>query len=454
MAPTLTLLERVRTSLRKRLHAAHAHAHTHPHSPAGAHGQPLRRPASARSHARHRIRRATLVAYSLYFLVATVALGVLYVGQAIFVPIALALLLALVLSGPVEVLHRLGIRRSLGATLLLLAMFSLVLLGVHVLWEPARAWIAAAPETFDRVEEKVGPLAQVLERVVLGVGAEAVAAHSAGASRAQELAMHASGTLLGATPSALIATVTVVMLAFFLVSGGAPTMARLAIVLSHDAEQMETLRVVEAVRHEVARYYAALALINLSLGVATAAMTWLLGLPNPLLWGTMAMMLNFIPYAGSAVTLFVLTMVSFATFDSLGHVLLVVGSFLVIVTIEGQIAEPLFIGRRLQLSPAVVFLALWLGGWFWGIPGVILAIPALVALKVVAEHRHDGRLLLELLSPGPSGPFELLRLRSLGQRGERHVGHVDAPAHPGAREAPDAAPGFAPADPAAGHETP
>jgi len=154
-------------------------------------------------------------------------------------------------------------------------------------------------------------------------------------------------------------------------------------------------------RSEIARYYATIALINLGLGAATAGVTAVLSLPNPLLWGAMAAVLNFIPYAGSAVTLVVLTLVSLVTFDSLARVVAVAGSFLILVTIEGQIVEPLLIGRRLKLSPLVVFLALWFGGWFWGIAGIIMAIPALVGLKVVAEQSKskNGRILFELLSP-------------------------------------------------------
>jgi len=53
----------------------------------------------------------------------------------------------------------------------------------------------------------------------------------------------------------------------------------------------------------------------------------------------------------------------------------------------------------LDLSPVMVFLALWFGGWFWGVAGVVIAVPALVTLKVVAEHSEGGRPLLEFLSP-------------------------------------------------------
>jgi predicted PurR-regulated permease PerM len=70
-----------------------------------------------------------------------------------------------------------------------------------------------------------------------------------------------------------------------------------------------------------------------------------------------------------------------------------------LATIEGQFVQPLLVGRRLQLNPMLVFLALWFGGLFWGVAGIILATPSLVALKVVAENAEGGQPLLNFLSP-------------------------------------------------------
>ena len=74
-------------------------------------------------------------------------------------------------------------------------------------------------------------------------------------------------------------------------------------------------------------------------------------------------------------------------------------AYLAIATIEGQFVQPLLVGRRLQLNPVLVFLALWFGGFFWGIAGIILATPTLVALKVVATYSNGGEQLLDFLSP-------------------------------------------------------
>ncbi len=343
----------------------------------------------------------------LLLLVAGVGL-LLYVARAAFVPIAFSLMFALVLSNPVESLHRLGVSRSLGAVLILIVIVGIAGATLDVVWAPARAWVTAIPQTIGVIERKLGPAAHVLERVLVTTGPGARSS-SAAASPAEEFAMSASGSVLGEAPSIAINVVTVAILTVFLLAGGAPMAARVAATLTSEGKSIKVLTILDAMRSEVSRYYATIAMINLGLGAATAAVTMLLGLPNPLLWGTMATVLNFIPYAGSALTLVVLTAVSFATFDSLAHVALVVASFLVLVTVEGQIIEPLLIGRRLKLSPTVVFLALWFGGWFWGIAGVVLAIPTLVALKVVAEHSRNGKVVVELLSPLPGKHHGIIR---------------------------------------------
>ena len=102
---------------------------------------------------------------------------------------------------------------------------------------------------------------------------------------------------------------------------------------------------------------------------------WLLGMPNPALWAVMASVLNFVPYLGPAITLAVLTLVALVTFTSTAHIFLVSACYLGLATIEGHIVEPVFLGRRLDLSPILVLFALWIGGWLWGVAGMVLALP-------------------------------------------------------------------------------
>jgi predicted PurR-regulated permease PerM len=165
----------------------------------------------------------------------------------------------------------------------------------------------------------------------------------------------------------------------------------------------QCMRVVEAVRHELSRYFATLALINIGLGLVIAGVMALWGLPSPWLWGMVVALLNFVPYVGPTISLFVLTIVSLVTFDGYGPAIGVAGSFLLITTIEGQFVQPLLIGHRLNLNPIMLFAGIWLAGWFWGIAGVVLATPVLIALKEIA-NRQSGLSVMKALLSGQLPP--------------------------------------------------
>jgi predicted PurR-regulated permease PerM len=333
---------------------------------------------------------------------------ILYYAHAAFIPVALALLFALVLSSPVEALHRRGLPRLASAMLIMLSILALLAGAVYELRDPALAWLAAAPRTVRTIERKIDPAARVLHRI------DAVTQRAGHLTDGAGVTTPAPATvvpaeeegLLGTTRSVAVALVTVLILTLFMLAGGPPMMARMTAALASDVQATHVLKVIEAVRREVGRYYATIALINVGLGIATGLVMWALGMPNPVLWGALAGVLNFIPYAGSATTLVVLAIVAFVSFDDIGSVLLVAGSYLALATIEGQVAQPLLVGQRLALNPIIVFLALWFGGWLWGIAGIVMAVPLLVTLKVIAEHGDRGQPLVEFLSPGRNRKFK------------------------------------------------
>jgi predicted PurR-regulated permease PerM len=132
-----------------------------------------------------------------------------------------------------------------------------------------------------------------------------------------------------------------------------------------------------------------------------------LGMPNALLWGTVTAVLNFIPFRGPVTTLGVLAIAALVTFNSIGQALAVPGAFLALHRIESQLVQPLFVGHRLDVSALVILLAVWFGFWFWGIPGVVLAVALLVALKVASENFEVWLSVREFLSPNPQWrPFK------------------------------------------------
>ena len=347
-------------------------------------------------------RVAGAMARPLWILAACALVVALRTTREVLVPLFLAALLTLVLSGVVEFLHRYRIPRGVSALVLLLLLGFGLGSAVDGIWEPAQQWVQNAPRVLKVIEHKIRPARAVVQRLNdLATRASALAgavpeAH-APATPTPGTPVNAM-TVLTETGWIVGGIVTVAVLTLFLLAAGPPVLARMMATLVGNWHAAKVQSAIEAIRQDVGRYYGTLALINISLGLATAAAMWLLHMPNPILWGAMAAVLNFIPYLGSAVTLLVISVVALVTFDSTAQVLLVAGTYLALATIEGQIVEPIFFGRRLRLSPVVVFVALWLGGWLWGIAGVVFALPLLLAARVAATHAHgEGSVLARFL---------------------------------------------------------
>jgi predicted PurR-regulated permease PerM len=165
---------------------------------------------------------------------------------------------------------------------------------------------------------------------------------------------------------------TIIPLTLFFLMGGPPLMARMGASLAGNEASARTLRVTEAIRTEVGRYFGTVALINVGLGTATALCMYALDMPNAILWGVMAAIFNFVPYLGPIAAFCILSIAALATFDTFGHALAVPGTFLVLHLVEGQLVQPLTVVRRFEVNALVVLRCLV---WYadWGIPGAVVS---------------------------------------------------------------------------------
>ena len=346
------------------------------------------------------------VARPLWILTVCALVVILRQTREALIPLVLAILITLIFSGVVERLLRLHVPRAVSALILVLLGGFAVASAANALWTPAQEWLQSAPRVLKVVEHKVRPARAIMQRLN-DIAARASSLGATGTETRMPQATAPTAPTAAVTAADLITEtgwlaaglVTVAALTVLLLSAGPPALARMTAALGGNVPAVRVLQTIDAIRLEVGRYYATLALINLSLGVATTIAMWLLHMPTPMLWGAMAAVLNFIPYLGSAVTLVTVTIVALVTFDSTAHVLLVGATYLGLATIEGQLIEPIFFGRRLQLNPVIVFVALWLGGWLWGIAGILFALPVLVATRVAASQPGGNDGVLRFLAP-------------------------------------------------------
>jgi predicted PurR-regulated permease PerM len=368
------------------------------------------------------------------WLVAIMGVGaVLYFAQDVFIPVAMAMFLALLLTPAVDRLQRWHFRRGVAVAIVMFVVFATAGLAINSAWGPATEWLSRAPQTMRKIDPRLQPLREMFERV------DAVAARAGQLTQGGAVV---SGKPAIVTPVAgestaialtrnFLEALTVIPLTLFFLLGGPPLLARMGASLSGSEASVKALRLTEAIREEVSRYFGTVAVINVGLGVATAVVMYALGMPNPILWGVLTCLFNFVPYLGPIAAFFIIAIAALLTFDTLGRALAVPGAFLVLHLIEGQLVQPLTVGRRFEVNALVILLAVWFGYGFWGIPGMLLATPALVALKVAAQYQPNWRTVRDFLTPNDFWhPKSLKRLRKPVAAGEKVARAPDSVAAP------------------------
>jgi predicted PurR-regulated permease PerM len=120
--------------------------------------------------------------------------------------------------------------------------------------------------------------------------------------------------------------------------------------------------------------------------LVTGLTLWLLGIPNPLLWGVMVATLNYVPHVGAFSCMAVLFVVGAVTHESLSWGLLVASVFALLTAAESYLVTPLVLSSSLQLSPLAVILFVLFWGWLWGIIGGLMAAPLLAVLKIICDQ--------------------------------------------------------------------
>lgn len=334
----------------------------------------------------------------------------LYFSAPILLPIILALLASLLLRPVVRGLNALYIPPSLGAALVLIALISLLATGVYLLSEPAAAWLERAPHTFREVQIKLRTISEPLEKVqektreVEEQVEKLTDLDGESAERVVEIKSPGlTHLVLTGTPQLIAEVVITLILLYFLLASGDSFLRKVVRVTPKLSDKKRAVEIARSIQHDISHYLITITVINLLLGAAVAAVMYLLGVPNALLWGAMTTALNFIPYAGPLVALGVIVLVSLLTFDDPSRALLVPAVFLALTSLEGQFVTPMILGRRLALNPVVIFLSLTVWGWLWGAVGVFVAVPLLVSIKIFCENIEPLQPVAEFLG-GESPP--------------------------------------------------
>jgi predicted PurR-regulated permease PerM len=353
--------------------------------------EPHRRGGSVRSTALVTI-AAVAVAFALYF------------GREVFIPIALAVVFMALLRPVVRVLERVRVPTALAALLVVLSSLALLAGAGAAVVVPVQKFATQAPQAVKKAEAKLGTLVHGLQSVTgaLGSGGEQGAkgggqGTSGGKTPGAAIPSGVAGKALGMTTGFLTSFLEVVLLVWFLLASGDMFLRKLVNVLPLVWEKKRAVDVVRETEAVVSRYLVVSLLINIGQGAAVALAMWLIGMPTPVLWGMMTVLLEFIPYLGGTFMVLFLGLIGLATFDSVGKALLAPGAYLLITTLQNNLVSPILYGRRLKLNPVAVLIAVMVWWFLWGVAGAFLAVPIIAATKVLADRVHGLNPLGEFL---------------------------------------------------------
>lgn len=315
----------------------------------------------------------------------------MYFAAALIMPIVLALLLSLALSPVASLLERVYVPRPIGALLVMLSVAGIMAAAVYALASPAATWLEKAPTELQKMEYK---LAWVKEPIRKIEATREQIENLASAGESSEVAAAESSqppfslvkSVLTRTPEVLFGIAVTFILLYFLLASGDAFLKKLVRIAPSLRDKIRVVETARDIQQHVSLYLGTITLINIGVGIAVSLGLSLLGMPNPILWGTMTGVLNFIPYLGVAISILIVTFASFLTFETFGQILLPGALIFAVNVVEGQFMTPIITGRRLALSPVAIFVTLVVLGWMWGIIGVLIAVPVLATIKLVCDQ--------------------------------------------------------------------
>jgi predicted PurR-regulated permease PerM len=327
-----------------------------------------------------------------FFLGGLFALGVfavLYLASAIILPVVLAFVLNLLLQPAVRLLGRVHLPRAVGALLTVLLVIGALVGLVAALSVPAVTWAERLPEGIPRLEAHLqvikGPI-EALQKVIQQAEQVADAPPSQGSIVSVRRDLGITGALFAGTRSVLDGLFTTVLVLYFLLVAGNIFLLRIVEILPTFSNKRQAVDISQQIQEDISAYLVTITAMNAAVGATTAAAMYLCGLGDPLLWGTIAFLLNYIPILGPFFGICIFVLVGMLSFESLWWALLPPVLYFGIHLVEGETLTPMLLARRFTLNPVLIILSLVFWFWMWGVPGAILAVPMLAILKIISDR--------------------------------------------------------------------
>lgn len=317
----------------------------------------------------------------LLAIIVIILLGVIIkIGQVILVPLLVAVLLSFILSPAISFLEKLHVPRILSiviAALLILAFFYLISL---FLYTSVNSFINQYPKYQARFEEHLQDFAKDIY-LKLHLSGNFFADIDWG-SILRTSFLSITGNFVSILKDLGI---TIIFLVFLLLE---KTFFKKKLNIAFDEKTSEKLsNVVLHINAQIGRYIAVKVFVSLLTGILVWISLLLIGMDFAIIWGVLAVLLNFIPSIGSFFLVIITILMGFIQFyPSWGRIVVVIIAMNAVQMVVGNFLDPKLSGEHLNLSPFIILVSLVFWGWLWGIIGLFLAVPLTVIIKIICEN--------------------------------------------------------------------
>ena len=331
----------------------------------------------------------------------------------IVIPVLMGLLFSYALTPLVDRLVRVGVPRALGAAVVMVALVGGLAWTTWSLSDQANSLITSLPDAAQKLRDTLHPklrdpnpstMDQVQKAAAtLAQAADSNAKATPGVAKVQivKASFNIQDYLFTGTMRAAQAAAQVVVVAFityFLLAAGDTFRRKLARIAGPNfAKRKITVQALDEITEQIQRYLLVQLLTSVVVGVASALAFWALGFNNAAVWGVLAGVLNMVPYVGTMVICGASAVVALLQFGT-PQMAAAVGSVSIILhVITGYIITPWLTSRTSRLNAVVVFVGVLAWGWLWGVWGLLLGTPILMALKAICDRVDELKALGELL---------------------------------------------------------
>lgn len=355
---------------------------------------------------------------ALVFLSLAAAVFMLHWASAVFIPVMLGLLCSYALTPLVDRLKRWHVPRALGAGVLLLVLMGAIGGGAYFLRDDASRLVTALPEAVQKVKvvaerekraskplppstlESVQKAAEQLVQVTSGDPSTTTTTRVTQVQVAPARFNIKDYLWTGTMGLARVIGQGVVTLfmTFFLLTAGDTFRRKLVRVAGNTLAQRKiTVQALNEITEQIQRYLLLHLFISALVGLVTGLCFWAMGLENAALWGVVGAVFRLVPYVGSAVAAGGAALVAFLQFGSVNMALAVLLVSIAIHSIAGTLITPWLASRASRLNPVAIFVGVIAWGWLWGVWGLLLGVPILMAIKAVCDRIDDLKPIGEFL---------------------------------------------------------